>query len=66
MSVFPYFFDDDMGLELQLPITSIDKETYEKFLSFLKEIDTSEIVETEDNTDLQGELACYGGSCEIV
>ena len=66
MSVFPYFFDDDMGLELQLPITTIDKDTYEKFLPFLKEIDTSEIVETEDNTDLQGELACYGGSCEIV
>ena len=31
----------------------------------LDEIDLTKIVETEDNTDLQGEIACAGGSCEI-
>jgi len=23
------------------------------------------VIETEDNTDLQGELACAGGVCEV-
>jgi len=32
----------------------------------LSNIDLTEIVETEDETDLKGELACAGGSCEIV
>ena len=31
----------------------------------LKELDLTEIVETMDNTNLQGELACAGGVCEI-
>jgi hypothetical protein len=32
----------------------------------LEDIDLSKISETEDNTDLSGELACAGGACEIV
>jgi len=32
----------------------------------LNEIDLTKVVETEDNTDLSGELACAGGSCEIT
>jgi hypothetical protein len=31
----------------------------------LKQVDLSNITETEDNTDLSGELACAGGACEI-
>ena len=31
----------------------------------LTEIDLTNIVESEDETDLQGELACAGSSCEI-
>ena len=31
----------------------------------LKEVDVSNIVELDDNTDLSGELACAGGACEI-
>ena len=34
-------------------------------LKALIDIDLSQIVEIEDNTDLSGELACAGGSCEI-
>ena len=26
----------------------------------------TKVIEAEDNTDLSGELACAGGSCEIV
>ena len=31
----------------------------------VREIDLTKISESEDNTDLKGELACSGGSCEI-
>jgi len=31
----------------------------------LSEVDLSNVIEIEDNTDLSGELACAGGSCEI-
>jgi len=31
----------------------------------LQDIDLSKVVEIDDNTDLQGELACSGGQCEI-
>ena len=33
-------------------------------ISWTKEI--GDVVEIDDNTDLQGELACSGGSCEIT
>ena len=66
MSVFPFFYDEVNGLELQMPITTIDKETFEKYLPHMEKIDTSAIIETEDNTNLQGEIACSGGSCEIL
>jgi len=32
----------------------------------LSNVDLSEIIETDDETDLKGELACAGGSCEIT
>jgi hypothetical protein len=32
----------------------------------LVDVDLSRIVETEDETDLKGEIACAGGACEIV
>ena len=34
-------------------------------LETLKEVDLSKVVELDDNTNLSGELACAGGSCEI-
>ena len=41
------------------------KETFEKLFETLKSVDLSHVLEMEDNTDLQNELACAGGSCEI-
>ena len=32
----------------------------------LQNIDLTNIVEEFDNTDLSGELACAGGSCEVT
>ena len=34
-------------------------------LDLLTEVDLSEVVELDDNTNLSGELACSGGACEI-
>ena len=31
----------------------------------LQSINLTEVLELEDNTNLQGELACAGGVCEI-
>jgi hypothetical protein len=31
----------------------------------LHNIDLSNVIELDDNTDLSGELACAGGACEI-
>ena len=42
------------------------KKEYEEKLQYLHDIDVTNILETNDNTDLSGELACAGGSCEIV
>ena len=62
LSVLPY----DGGTYTQAPFEDIDKETYEKMMGSLSKVDLSEIIESEDETDLKGELACAGGACEIV
>ena len=49
----------------QLPFEDATKEQYEELLDSMNKIDISQVIEEEDHTDLQGELACAGGSCEI-
>jgi len=61
LSVLPY----DGGTYTQAPFEDISKSTYEYMMKSLKEIDLKNVTETEDNTDLSGELACAGGACEI-
>ena len=61
LSVLPY----DGGSYVQAPFEDIKKEKYLEMMNSLMDIDLSKIVETEDNTDLSGELACSGGACEI-
>jgi len=61
LSVLPY----DGGSYVQAPFEDCSKETYEAMLAALEDIDLTKITETDDNTDLSGELACAGGSCEI-
>ena len=61
LSVLPY----DGGSYVQAPFEDCDKETYENMLSLLKNVDLNLVIETEDETDLSGEIACGGGSCEI-
>ena len=49
----------------QAPFEDCDEETYNEMLKSLLSVDLTNIVEMQDDTDLQGELACAGGACEI-
>ena len=62
LSVLPF----DGGTYTQAPFEDIDEGTYINRLQHLKDINLENVTETEDNTDLSGELACAGGSCEIT
>ena len=62
LSVLPY----DGGTYTQAPFEDIGKVYYDMAMKHLKEVDLSNIVEVEDETDLSGELACAGGACEIT
>ncbi len=61
LSVLPH----DGGTYVQAPFEDCSKETYEALMDSLTEVDLTKVIENQDNTDLQGELACAGGSCEV-
>ena len=61
LSVLPY----DGGTYVQAPFETITRSQYDMMLAGLKKIDLTKVIETEDNTDLQGEIACAGGVCEL-
>lgn len=63
LSVLPY--SDSEHTYVQAPFEECSKETYEALYSSLVALDLAEIREESDDTDLQGELACAGGMCEI-
>ena len=62
LSVLPY----DGGTYVQAPFEDCTQEKYEELTSTLTDLDLTNVVEIEDNTDLKGELACAGGACEII
>ena len=55
----------DGGSYIQSPFEDITEEKYNQLMETLHDVNLSNIVELEDNTDLSGELACAGNSCEI-
>ena len=61
LSVLP--FDDHTYV--QPPFEECSKEKYQVLYDSLADIDLTQVVEFEDNTDLKGELACSGGNCEV-
>jgi ribonucleoside-diphosphate reductase alpha chain len=63
LSVFP--FSENDHTHKQLPFEDCSKETYEALLNNLTSINLDLVTEEEDNTDLNGEVACAGGTCEI-
>ena len=62
LSVLPY----DGGTYTQAPFEDITEKEFNKRVKLLNHVNLSNIVETTDETDLSGELACAGGSCEIT
>lgn len=61
LSVLPY----SEHTYVQAPFEEFSKEEYERLFQSLQNVDLSQIFETEDETDLQGEVACQAGNCEI-
>lgn len=55
----------DGGTYIQAPFEECTKEKYDELAEHLHSIDLSYIIETIDETDLSGEIACAGGSCEL-
>ena len=62
LSVLPY----SHHTYKQAPFEDCSKEKYEVLVRSLEKVQIKEIMEIEDNTSLQGELACAGGSCEVT
>ena len=50
---------------VQAPFEDCDVETYDLMMKSLVNVELTNVLEYQDNTDLQGELACSGGSCEV-
>ncbi len=62
LSVLPF----NGGTYQQAPFEDCSKEKFEAMLATLENVDLTQIVEEDDNTDLKGEAACAGGACEIT
>ena len=62
LSVLPY----DGGTYTQAPFEDITKKEFDKLVKHLQDVNLQNVVEETDETDLSGELACAGGSCEIT
>lgn len=62
ISLLPF----DGGSYEQAPFESCDKETYDKYMELVKEVDLKQVMEKEDNTNRLEQVACAGGLCEIV
>ena len=60
LTVMPW----DYGSYRQLPFEEIDKKEYNKRMKDFVGLNMKTIKEEDDNTDLQGEIACAGGKCD--
>ena len=61
LSVLPY----NGGSYKQTPFEDCTKETYDKLMETLKDIDLTKVVEVNDTTNLKDQAACSGSGCEI-
>ena len=61
LSVLPY----NGGTYTKAPFEDITEAKYHEMMKSLTNVDLSLMVELQDDTNLTGELACAGGSCEI-
>jgi ribonucleoside-triphosphate reductase len=51
---------------MQAPFEDITEEEYNTLIKSLHKIDLTKVIEEEDNTALQEEVACGGGGCEVT
>ena len=56
----------DGGNYIQMPFEDCTKYMYAKLAKGLADINLAHVKEDQDETDLQGEIACAGGSCEVT
>lgn len=61
ISVLPY----DGGTYQQTPFEDCSEETFNKMFDLLKDIDLTKVIETENNTNLNDQVACAGGACTV-
>ena len=50
----------------QAPFEDCDKETYDRLMESMNNVDLTNVIEMEDNTELTDQAACAGGACEIT
>ena len=62
LAVLPY----SNGSYQQAPFEDIDEATFLEMEGHLSGIDLKMVTEATDETDLNGQVACAGGACEIV
>ena len=51
---------------VQMPFEACTEEVYEKMLKKIRDINLSDIVESDDHTSLTEQSACSGGACTIT
>ena len=56
----------DGGSYIQMPFEDCTKYRYDKDSKGLTDINLTRVKEEQDETDLQGEIACAGGACEVT
>lgn len=62
ISVLPY----DGGTYVQAPFEDITEATFDMMMKSLHNIDLTKVIEEDDNTELNDQVACAGGAgCEI-
>lgn len=61
ISVLPY----DGGTYIQAPFEDCTEETFNEMFKHLAEIDLSQVIEIDDNTEAKDNVACAGGKCEV-
>lgn len=62
ISLLPY----DGGSYVQAPFEECNKQTYDKYVKLINEIDLTKVNEEEDNTKRTETVACSGGVCELT
>jgi ribonucleoside-diphosphate reductase alpha chain len=61
ISVLPY----NGGTYQQAPFEDCTEEKFYELYKYLEEIDLTQVLEHDDNTELKEQAACAGGACEV-